>query len=263
MLFTARTARAFVTIVTCCLVLRRQDHPGIQALAIKSLSAYASNSTALIIVAPKCKHADLPDTTCSLASYKSRMWCRAEQVCFALRNGITNMYLTSDDKIENVDSEWFESVLGVFAGETTCCSRKHAGMSACDRQSLVVPVLGLYGELLSSSNQSENKCMKVFLDAIAVDRDRFFPREFVFIRDKGQPPVTMELFGDLAEMMETRVAETSILGTASFRARRASLVTFHAQSKSFAASLHAVQTPSTKGSSAACVVAPSSAMNAV
>ena len=39
--------------------------------------------------------------------------------------------------------DFFSENLHVFNGDLTCCRLEHKGMGACDRQSLVIPLLGL------------------------------------------------------------------------------------------------------------------------
>ncbi|EOD40514.1 hypothetical protein EMIHUDRAFT_108458 [Emiliania huxleyi CCMP1516] len=121
-----------------------QRHPGIQDLAIRTLSWYASQASAFIVVAPSCRHADL-GTRCDASSYQRRMWCRAEQLCYSLRKGTGNMFLAADGTVAPVEASFFAEALHVFEGELTCCRLGHAGRPFCDRQSLVAPILGLYG----------------------------------------------------------------------------------------------------------------------
>ena len=63
------------------------------------------------------------------------------------------MWVADDEGCSPMRKGWFNDALFVFAGEATCCRLGHTnGMSSqCDRESLVLPVLGLYGELYASS----------------------------------------------------------------------------------------------------------------
>ena len=83
-----------------------------------------------------------------------RMWCRAEQFCYAVHNGAKNMFLaTSTAPPIAVDNEWLNTGLMVFEGELTCCAMKHVfngNAQQCDRTSLLRPILGLYGELYAT-----------------------------------------------------------------------------------------------------------------
>ena len=63
------------------------------------------------------------------------------------------MWVADDEGCSPMRKGWFNDALFVFAGEATCCrlGHKHGMASRCDRESLVLPVLGLYGELYASS----------------------------------------------------------------------------------------------------------------
>ena len=66
---------------------------------------------------------------------------------------MADMWVSDDEGCSPMRKGWFNDALFVFAGEATCCRLGHKnGMaSRCDRESLVLPVLGLYGELYASS----------------------------------------------------------------------------------------------------------------
>lgn len=192
-----------------------QVNPSTQNLAIRSLAAYASSATYFVIVAPNTPHADLDDT-CDLETYQRRMWCRAEQVCHSMRNGTEGMYLGvgKSAPLEPVKSDFFRESLHVFNGELTCCRLEHKGMSACDRQSLVIPLLGLYGELLRASHEMNKDgnadalaSVNAFLSEIEKHQEEVFPRKFERIMWRKNRRVTEEvmLFGDLIDRMKARI----------------------------------------------------------
>ena len=194
-----------------------QANPSTQTLAIRSLAAYASSATYFIIVAPDTKHADMDDQ-CDIATYQLRMWCRAEQVCHSMRNGTEGMYLAigigSGSDLVPVNNDFFQESLHVFDGQLTCCRLEHKGMSACDRQSLVVPLLGLYGELyraavegVKNGNAESLASVKAFLDEIEKHQESVFPRTFQRVMWRKNKKVTEEvlLFGDLIERMKFRI----------------------------------------------------------
>lgn len=209
-----------------------QANPSTQNLAIRSLAAYASSATYFIIVAPDTKHADLDDN-CDLTTYQLRMWCRAEQVCHSMRNGTEGMYLAlgGGGELVPVNNDFFQESLRVFDGQLTCCRLEHKGMSACDRQSLVVPLLGLYGELyraavdgVKGGNAESLSSVKAFLDEIQKHQDAVFPPTFKRVMWRKNKKVTEEvmLFGDLIERMKHRIDhgqgfsyEEDVAGTAS------------------------------------------------
>ena len=164
------------------------------------------------------RHIDDENFVCDVESYQRRMWCRAEQICHAFRNGLSNMWLTDEDGMHQVDKAWFEEALDVFSGELTCCRLEHKNMTSCDRQSLVTPLLGLYGELYSAAHFS-SKDAKVdenvvqFLSTIEEKQDVIFPRSFERISWKKKKRIVeeVELFGDLIERMRLRVRTTGLV----------------------------------------------------
>lgn len=194
-----------------------QANPSTQNLAIRSLAAYASSATFFIIVAPETQHADLDDA-CDLDTYQKRMWCRAEQVCHSMRNGTEGMYLAVGGRapLEPVKNDFFLESLRVFNGELTCCRLEHKGMGACDRQSLVIPLLGLYGELYRASHEARAKggnaeglaSVDTFLMEIEKHQEEFFPRTFNRVMWRKNKRVTEEvmLFGDLIDRMKARIS---------------------------------------------------------
>ena len=58
---------------------------------------------------------------CSRHLRQKRAWCRAEQFCYLLKNGNSNMWIA--DKLgwtERVESSWLDEALLIFEGEMTC-----------------------------------------------------------------------------------------------------------------------------------------------
>jgi len=192
-----------------------QANTSVQSLAIRSLAVYASSATYFIIVAPKTAHADL-NHICDLDTYQRRMWCRAEQVCHSMRNGTTGMFLATGNAEElefrPVKPDFFLESLHVFNGELTCCRFEHKGMKSCDRQSLVVPILGLYGELYRAAHDgikggADMSTVKAFLKEIEKHQEDVFPRTFKMVRWRKSTKVVEEelLFGDLIDRMRLRI----------------------------------------------------------
>lgn len=191
-----------------------QANPSTQNLAIRSLAAYASSATYFVIVAPDTPHADLDDI-CDLETYQRRMWCRAEQVCHSMRNGTEGMYIAvSKDRLVPLKDDHFQESLRVFDGELTCCRLEHKGMGACDRQSLVIPLLGLYGELFRAANDGIKggnaealSSVATFLEEIEKHQEIIFPRTFKRVSWRKNRRVVEEvmLFGDLIDRMRSRI----------------------------------------------------------
>ena len=65
------------------------------------------------------------------------------------RCGSDDMYLLQKDQIlASVDQSWLLDALFVFAGDCTCCFRKHEGMK-CDKPFVRDMMLGLYAQLFN------------------------------------------------------------------------------------------------------------------
>jgi len=193
-----------------------QANRSIQNLAIRSLAAYASSATYFVICAPDTLHIDLDDK-CDLVTYQKRMWCRAEQVCHSMRNGTSNMYISTGESnpLTIVRPDHFIESLHVFDGELTCCRLEHKGMSSCDRQSLVIPLLGLYGELIRAAREGQKggnddavQSANTFLSEIERRQEEIFPKTFMRVMWRKNKRVVEEvmLFGDLIDRMKARVS---------------------------------------------------------
>jgi len=193
-----------------------QSNASVQSLAIRSLAVYASSATYFVVAAPDTLHTSL-DAVCDLDTYQRRMWCRAEQVCHSMRNGTESMFLAvsshDNDVFLPVKPDFFRESLHVFDGELTCCRLEHKGMDRCDRQSLVVPILGLYGELFRAAQEgiegkgADMSTVKAFLQEIDEHQDEVFPRTFKRVMWKKKKRVVEDvlLFGDLIDRMRLRI----------------------------------------------------------
>lgn len=51
------------------------------------------------------------------------------------------------DEFSPVPNGWMDDVAALFEGEMTCCSRGHLDGAPCDRESLVLPMLGMYFDI--------------------------------------------------------------------------------------------------------------------
>jgi hypothetical protein len=86
-------------------------------------------------------------------------------------------------------------------------------MESCDRQSLVVPILGLYGELLRAAHDgikggnSDISAVKAFLKEVETHQEDVFPRKFsrVIWRKNKRVVEEVTLFGDLIDRMRARI----------------------------------------------------------
>merc|ERR1719356_1920447 len=110
-----------------------------------------------------------------------------------------------------VADDFFRESLRVFSGELTCCRLEHKNTRTCDRLSLVVPLLGLYGELYRASLEGEKggglKGVVEYLSEIERHQDEIFPRTFKMVSRRKGRKVEEEvlLFGDLIDRMRARV----------------------------------------------------------
>lgn len=99
----------------------------------------------IIVIAPDAIHADA-GCPCSSRSYRRRAWCRAEIMsCRARNEGLKP--LASD--------EILAEALDVMGGEFTCCRLGHPGGVPCDREELMLPLLGLYAK------REARRCVRV------------------------------------------------------------------------------------------------------
>merc|ERR1712166_310626 len=187
--------------------------------AIHTLTAYSSVADAFIAVCPDLEHKET-GANVGMESYKHRMWCRAEQACFALKNGCDNMWMCTEKErapgdeskrltlnVERMGTEWLEVVLEVFGGNATCCERKHVGMENCDRQALVVPLLSLYSEWYAAQDvvntvnplRVVNNVSQMF-ERVEMKK-KMFPTTFGFTNADGS--ITQhDLFANLIVEME-------------------------------------------------------------
>lgn len=188
-----------------------QQHRGLQTLAINSLTVYAANVSAFVIVAPSVAHADLEDEFCNKETYSRRAWCRAEQLSHLLAKSDASMYLAEGNSLHRLTPEWLEQSAHVFDGELTCCRRKHVGMECCDKERLVIPMLGLYAQYCARVQGQPAMCS---LAAKEVERKlqllekeaQLFPESFEFkLDEKSEQRV---LFGNLLARMKEREAHS-------------------------------------------------------
>lgn len=181
-----------------------QKHRGLQTLAINSLPVYAARVAAFVIVAPPVQHEE-NDTLCDKNSYQRRAWCRAEQMSHLLAVGWDNMYLAEGTELSELTQEWLDQSFEVFQGELTCCARKHVGMDRCDREYLVVPMLGLWSELCQSCAEPRFADIHQRLSSRI---DEAFPSHFDYITPTGVE--RKMLFGDLLYSLYERMEEKRV-----------------------------------------------------
>jgi len=185
-----------------------QRHRGTQLLAINSLTVYASNVSAFVVVAPHVVHKDLHEV-CDKSTYQCRAWCRAEQLSHLLVCGTANMYLAERGVLTPLTSirGWLEQSTYVFHGDLTCCRRLHEGMTRCDKEFLVTPMLGLWAQLCLRVEDMSRDVEPVedvreaitIHHAIRQNLDEIFPRTFRFVDASGIKE--RQLFGNLTDRL--------------------------------------------------------------
>eukprot|EP00928_Gymnodinium_smaydae_P040736 TRINITY_DN275_c0_g2_i1.p1 TRINITY_DN275_c0_g2~~TRINITY_DN275_c0_g2_i1.p1 ORF type:complete len:946 (+),score=98.92 TRINITY_DN275_c0_g2_i1:116-2953(+) len=183
-----------------------QRNRSLQTLAINSLTVYAAKVSAFVVVAPHIIHSDLGEA-CDVETYQRRAWCRAEQLSHLLSQSDQNMFLAADGSLTSLTDEFLEPSKHVFHGDLTCCRRKHVGMEMCDKERLVVPMLGLWAQLLSNLQKNNGNCRFSQLHADLSDRlDEVFPQSFEFesVRGKNRRP----LFSRLVDRLEDRLQQS-------------------------------------------------------
>jgi len=177
-----------------------------QRLAINSLPTFASTCDYFVVVAPDCTHADT-GKPCDARTYRSRAWCRAEIMSCWARNGTNDMYVSTNAGLRPLaaNDAVLKEALDVFHGELTCCRLGHPGAQPCDREALMLPMLGLYAQLYAKRNGGNGESN--YADIVDI-KDTLYPKtcRYCYKPDQG-PEVTEDitLFGDLVQAMELAV----------------------------------------------------------
>ena len=90
--------------------------------------------------------------------------------------------------------EGLVTALDTFGGEFTCCARGHDDGGSCDREALMLPLLGIWAEVYRGRKDARRKAYK----ALAPRLDELFPATAKFTVADGEPEERV-LFGDLVE----------------------------------------------------------------
>ena len=137
--------------------------------------SYASHASAFVVVAPTAKHGE-EDDACDVSTYRRRLRCRAEQLCYMLRQGTSGMWLaTGTGSIEPLDRQmsWLQDNLLVFEGDAT---------NDDDKLALVSPILGLYAGLYAERLSSQSNTKTELMAFIEANKERIFPTK-ILVRD--------------------------------------------------------------------------------
>ena len=200
-----------------------QNNDAEKKAAIAALPAYASCTDAMLIAAPKIQHTH-GDYECTLETYRQRMWCRAEQLCFVLRNNTGAIYITEGTQEEafhesNMAEERLQEHIDVFSSESIATDEN-------DKKLLVLPLLGLYSCMLQETKHEQRQ---LFGRA----PEDFFPKTVIIknvLKNGVRTPVPEaeqkeeELFGNLLEavprtIMKLMIAEWHEVGGVTKRVR--------------------------------------------
>ena len=141
---------------------------------------------------------------CNSRSYRRRAWCRAEIMSCWARNGTSDMYYNSNDGLKPlvVSDELLAEALDVMGGEYTCCRLGHPDGAPCDREALMLPLLGLYADVYRERHGKRGQAY-AFIEPI---KSRLFPTTFEYTHinpeDGVETMTTQVLFGTLVAAVE-------------------------------------------------------------
>ena len=115
------------------------------------------------------------------------------------------MFVEAPGGLRQVTREWIGTVVCIFDANLTCCRLKHQNQDSCDRESLVLPLLGLWSQVLSDHRTGKTGTASLHA-IIEPQKDRVFPASYAFeqILDGNDTSRTEEheLFGDMIERIE-------------------------------------------------------------
>ena len=152
-----------------------QRNDTLKRLAVNSLYTYARQADALVINAPDSEHQELRQPA-NIQTYKLRLCRRAEQVSFFCSQGLDSKFIMTE-AFERVPADRMDDVAALFEGSMTCCTRRHAGGACCDKESLVLPMLGMYFDLCIRSTRSSRAAHSdMVFNVIQDQKPWFFPR---------------------------------------------------------------------------------------
>eukprot|EP00929_Paragymnodinium_shiwhaense_P088952 TRINITY_DN49244_c0_g1_i2.p1 TRINITY_DN49244_c0_g1~~TRINITY_DN49244_c0_g1_i2.p1 ORF type:complete len:943 (+),score=97.31 TRINITY_DN49244_c0_g1_i2:84-2912(+) len=151
-----------------------------KALAVDSLYVYASKADFLVVICPEGIHEQTAEVV-NVETYKSRVFCRVEQMAHFSCHGLGAMWYTErPGELVAIDEAWLRDAVHIFEGQVTCCRLGHPGKRECDRQLLVPTVLAMYTVLLQKSIRGLPADIRPIWNLMNVDRNRTFPRSFSY-----------------------------------------------------------------------------------
>ena len=125
--------------------------------------------------------------------------------CWA-RNGTDCMFVSTNQGLRSLadNEQVLLEALDVMDGDLTCCRLGHARGEPCDREELMLPMLGLYTEIYRGRH-GERAEAYAFVEPI---KDKLYPRSFTYTYKDADGVVKSEesvLFGDLVKAAELAV----------------------------------------------------------
>lgn len=175
-----------------------QKHVQSKRLAVNSLYCYAAAADIFVVIAPTDIHQGTQQPH-GQETYKLRVWTRVEQLTRACYRGITDMYLKTDETLQELTLDWVTECLYIFHGDMTCCRRGHPAGQRCDKEGLVSPILGMWFDLCVRATQRMlDEDAQILYDTMQADTDSIFPATFRYTKEAGDSEVR-ELFGHLID----------------------------------------------------------------
>eukprot|EP00435_Cladocopium_sp_Y103_P064466 s13_g26.t1 len=174
-----------------------QCHVGMKSLAVNSLYAYASATCGFIVIAPEGFHENTGAPS-NLETYRtdmSRVWTRVEQVAMFAANGLGKMYIAEGDRLRKFDMDFIKPSLEIFQANMTCCRRKHEHQDYCDKETVVLPMLGLWFRLLA-----QQRGVGELFEIYSAEIQKYLPASFDYTQVAG-PTVSRPLFGNLIKQV--------------------------------------------------------------
>eukprot|EP00929_Paragymnodinium_shiwhaense_P028718 TRINITY_DN16591_c0_g4_i1.p1 TRINITY_DN16591_c0_g4~~TRINITY_DN16591_c0_g4_i1.p1 ORF type:complete len:991 (+),score=46.31 TRINITY_DN16591_c0_g4_i1:91-3063(+) len=214
-----------------------QINPNCKAQAIDSLFIYASMVDYFIAICPEGTHEDSHEPA-GPEAYKSRVWCRIEQVAHCSVNGFRNMYhCLGPEHLEPIRENWLDEIIHIFEANMTCCRRRHPDNIPCDRELLVPTLLAMYAVLFQrlkwveqgghegTHKTASRRSLEAVWSCMNADVNRTFPPTYIYRKSDGTQEKRL-LFGgavsclhDLAKKPSGLAPVTSMLSSSPLRLR--------------------------------------------
>eukprot|EP00629_Pelagomonadales_sp_RCC1024_P005777 CAMPEP_0119296062 /NCGR_PEP_ID=MMETSP1329-20130426/50379_1 /TAXON_ID=114041 /ORGANISM="Genus nov. species nov., Strain RCC1024" /LENGTH=890 /DNA_ID=CAMNT_0007296993 /DNA_START=122 /DNA_END=2795 /DNA_ORIENTATION=+ len=102
----------------------------------------------------------------------------------------------------------FRGCLGIVHGDLTCCRLKHADGAPCDREELVLPIMGLFDKIYRerASDSLVASVYQMLLKGATRSTEDYFPKYFDYALPNGES-IRKPLFGDLPRAIMDRIDE--------------------------------------------------------